>query len=452
MTLIVAQLGPTLAQAQHREDLAAWMPRLRSQIVIRSMSSALSGLRTHQAMLEVVGNNISNVSTPGFKTSNVVFEDVLSQTQRGAGAPGATAGGTNPSQIGMGVRLVGTAQQMTQGALQRTSRVNDLAIQGDGFFITDLNGERFYTRAGNFAIDGEGRLATQSGALVLGWQADAQGVLPPRDNTALTPIELQVGSQLSPSQTKAITMGGNLPAQANVGESFSSAVSVFDTGGREAALTMTYTKQSTGPDVWQVTATADGGATFLPLSQSLFSFNAAGEMTTAPRGFDIAAAALTAGGLTFNADINVSFGAAADQGRMTQFAGGNSIAPMSQDGFAQGVLQSYTVTQDGSIVGYYSNGRNLNIGQVGLAVFANPEGLERLAGNWRETPNSGLALIGAALSGGRGQINPGTLEQSNVDLPQEFSNLIIAQRGFQANSRVITTSDELLQEIVNLKR
>ena len=420
--------------------------------MIRSMSSALSGLRTHQAMLEVVGNNISNVSTPGFKSSNVVFEDVLSQTQRGAGAPGVTVAGTNPAQIGMGVRLVGTTQHMTQGSLERTGRVNDLAIQGDGFFVTELNGERFYTRAGNFAIDGEGRLSTQSGALVYGWQADAQGVLPPRDNTALTPIELKVGSQLSPSQTKSVSMGGNLPAQATVGTSYSSAVTVFDTGGREAALTLTYTKQSTGPDVWQVTATADGGASFLPLSQSLFTFNAAGEMTTAPRGFDIAAAALTAGGLTFNADINVSFGAAASQGRMTQFAGGNSIAPMSQDGFAQGVLQSYSVTQDGTIVGYYSNGRNLNIGQVGLAVFANPEGLERLGGNWRETPNSGLALIGAALSGGRGQINPGTLEQSNVDLPQEFANLIIAQRGFQANSRVITTSDELLQEIVNLKR
>lgn len=420
--------------------------------MIRSMSSALSGLRSHQAMLEVVGNNISNVSTPGFKTSNVVFEDVLSQTLRGSGAPGTTYAGTNPSQIGMGVRLVGTAQQMTQGSLQRTNRTNDLAIQGDGFFVTDLNGERLYTRAGNFAIDGNGRLATQSGALVLGWQADAQGVLPPRDNTALTPIELQVGSQIAPYQTQNVLMGGNLPAQATVGTTYSTAVTVYDTGGREAAMMLTWTKQSTGPDVWQVTATTDGGATLLPLSQSLFTFNAAGEMTTTPRSFTIAAAALTAGGLTFNSDITVSLGEATDQSRLTQFAGNNSIAPFSQDGFAQGVLQSYTVTQDGTIVGYYSNGRNLNIGQVALAVFANPEGLERIAGNWRETPNSGLALIGQALNGGRGQVNPGTLEQSNVDLPQEFSNLIIAQRGFQANSRVITTSDELLQEIVNLKR
>jgi flagellar hook protein FlgE len=416
------------------------------------MSSALSGLRSHQAMLEVVGNNISNVSTPGFKTSNVVFEDVLSQTLRGSGAPGTTYAGTNPSQIGMGVRLVGTAQQMTQGSLQRTNRTNDLAIQGDGFFVTDLNGERLYTRAGNFAIDGNGRLATQSGALVLGWQADAQGVLPPRDNTALTAIELQVGSQIAPYQTQNVLMGGNLPAQATVGTSYSTAVTVYDTGGREAPMMLTFTKQSTGPDVWQVTATTDGGATLLPLSQSLFTFNATGEMTTTPRNFTIAAAALTAGGLTFNSDISISLGAAGDQSRLTQFAGNNSIAPFSQDGFAQGVLQSYTVTQDGTIVGYYSNGRNLNIGQVALAVFANPEGLERIAGNWRETPNSGLALIGQALNGGRGQVNPGTLEQSNVDLPQEFSNLIIAQRGFQANSRVITTSDELLQEIVNLKR
>jgi flagellar hook protein FlgE len=403
-------------------------------------------------MLDVVGNNIANVSTPGFKTSNVVFEDVLSQTLRGAGAPGETFAGTNAAQIGMGVRLVGTAQQMTQGALQRTSRTNDMAIQGDGFFVTELNGERFYTRSGNFAIDGEGRLATQSGALVYGWQADASGVLPPQDNTNLTPIQLQVGSQLAPSATTTIEVGGNLPATTAIGASHSSAVTVYDTGGRAMPLMMTFTKQSTGPDVWDVTASMDGGATNLPLSQSLFTFNAAGEMSTAPRGFQIAAAALTTNGMSFAQDITVSFGDATSQGRMTQFAGSNSIAPLAQNGFTKGVLQSYTVSQDGAIVGYYSNGRNQNIGQVALAVFANPEGLERLGGNWRETPNSGLALVGQAMTGGRGQVNPGTLEQSNVDLPQEFTNLIVAQRGFQANSRVITTSDELLQEIVNLKR
>jgi flagellar hook protein FlgE len=420
--------------------------------VIRSMSSALSGLRTHQAMLDVVGNNIANVSTPGFKTSNVVFEDVLSQTLRGAGAPGETFAGTNAAQIGMGVRLVGTSQQMTQGALQRTSRTNDMAIQGDGFFVTELNGERFYTRAGNFAIDGDGRLATQSGALVYGWQADASGVLPPQDNTNLTSIQLQVGSQLAPSATTAVDVGGNLPALTGIGESHSSAVTVYDTAGKSAPLMVTFTKQSTGPDVWQVSATMDGGATNLPLSQSLFTFNAAGEMSTTPRSFTISAAALTTGGMSFAQDITVGFGDATSQGRLTQFAGSNSIAPLAQNGFSKGVLQSYTVSQDGAIVGYYSNGRNQNIGQVALAVFANPEGLERLGGNWRETPNSGLALVGQAMTGGRGQVNPGTLEQSNVDLPQEFTNLIVAQRGFQANSRVITTSDELLQEIVNLKR
>ena len=420
--------------------------------MIRSMSSALSGLRTHQAMLDVVGNNIANVSTPGFKTSNVVFEDVLSQTLRGAGAPGDTFAGTNAAQIGMGVRLVGTSQQMTQGALQRTSRTNDMAIQGDGFFVTELNGERFYTRAGNFAIDGEGRLATQSGALVYGWQADASGVLPPQDNTNLTAIQLQVGSQLAPSATTTVDVGGNLPALTGIGQSHSSAVTVYDTAGKSSPLMVTFTKQSTGPDVWQVSATMDGGATNLPLSHSLFTFNAAGEMSTTPRSFTISAAALTTGGMSFAQDITVGFGDATSQGRLTQFAGSNSIAPLAQNGFSKGVLQSYTVSQDGAIVGYYSNGRNQNIGQVALAVFANPEGLERLGGNWRETPNSGLALVGQAMTGGRGQVNPGTLEQSNVDLPQEFTNLIVAQRGFQANSRVITTSDELLQEIVNLKR
>ncbi len=421
--------------------------------MLRSMSAALSGLRAHQAMLDVVGNNISNVSTTGFKSSQTVFEDVLSQTLRGSGAPQPEFGGTNPSQVGLGVRLAGTSQSMTQGALQRSGRSNDMGIQGDGFFVTEFGGERFYTRAGNFTIDGVGRLVTQSGQLVQGWQASAAGVID--TNQPLSDITVSVGGQLPPQQTSSITVGGNLPATAVAGDVFTSAVTVYDQEGIAYPLTISYTKDPAA-NTWVVSASYGSPATPLTFTSTgttseTMVFGANGELVTpATRDLTFDAASFASPG--FPGNVTVSLGAANAPGRVVQFAGNPTVSVTAQNGSTAGVLQSYTVTQDGTLQGYYSNGRNQAIGQVAIAVFANPEGLERVSGDWRETPNSGLAQVGTALTGGRGAINPGTLESSNVDLPQEFTNLIVSQRGFQANSRVITTSDELLQEIVNLKR
>lgn len=413
--------------------------------MIRSMSSALSGMRAHQGMLDVVGNNISNVSTTGFKSSNAVFADVLTQLVAGAGAPATEAAGTNPAQIGLGVRMAGVTQSMQQGALQRTGRAGDMSIQGDGFFVLRQNGAETYTRAGNFTIDALGRLATVDGSLVQGWQAGVTGAI--NSNLPIGDITVRVGDQLPPNQTTAIRLGGNIPSDAAVGDTYDTAVSIFDEQGNEVLLQVSF--QKTAANAWTATATYGTPAAPVVLTDGSLTFDASGELIApADHNMNVAGGVIPG----FPDPIVINLGATGEAGRVTQYAGRRSLVVTEQDGFASGVLQSYAVSPDGTMVGTYSNGRTQNIAQVAMAVFANPEGLERIGGVWRQTANSGLPQVGVPNAGGRGQINPSTLELSNVDLAQEFTNLIVAQRGFQANSRVITTSDDLLQEIVNLKR
>jgi flagellar hook protein FlgE len=413
--------------------------------MIRSMSAALSGLRNHQAMLDVVGNDIANVSTTGFKSSTTVFSDVLTQTLQGAGAPSGANAGTNPSQIGLGARLAGTIQNFSQGAIQRTGRSTDLAIQGDGFLIVKMNGEEQYTRNGALTRDAAGNLATVDGMTVQGWQADTTGVI--NADKEVGPIQIRVGDLLQPHQTQSATFGGNLSAEAPVGTTLLRTLTANDTQGTSIEINMTYTKSAANE--WTVTGTYGPGNTALAITDNVLTFNGLGELTApTDRNMNIA------GGLIpgYPSPIVVNLGDAQTPGRVTQFSGETTVAVTEQDGYAAGVLQSFDISQDGVIVGSYSNGRSRPIGQVALAVFTNPEGLERVAGSWRSTANSGLAQVGTAGAGGRGLLSSGTLEMSNVDLAEEFTRLIIAQRGFQGNARVITTADEVLQEVVNLRR
>jgi flagellar hook protein FlgE len=413
--------------------------------VIRSMSSALSGLRNHQVMLDVVGNDIANVSTVGFKSSSVVFQDVLTQTLNGASAPGAATGGTNPAQIGLGSRLSATVQSFTQGAIQRTGRTTDLAIQGDGFFIVSNGNENLYTRAGSFMLDANGNLTTPDGSMVQGWQADAAGVI--NTNAGVTPIEIRVGELLPPTQTSNVDLGGNLSAEAAIGTATTLTVSAYDDQGVAIPLNLTFTKSAANE--WTVSGTAGTPAVAIALTDNVLTFDGTGELTVpADRNINIA------GGVIPNmpAALTLDLGSATQPGRITQYAGSTTASITQQNGSPAGTLQSFNVGQDGTIVGAYSNGKTRSIGQVALAVFTNPGGLERVAGVWRETPNSGLAQIGTPGGGGRGLMSSGTLEMSNVDLAEEFTRLIIAQRGFQGNARVVTTADEILQEVVNLRR
>jgi flagellar hook protein FlgE len=419
------------------------------------MYSAVSGLRNHQTMMDVVGNNVANVNTTGFKSSNTVFQDVLSQVLRGAGLGTTGSGGTNPAQVGLGSRIAGITTDFSQGGLQRTGRATDFAIQGDGFFVTQFAGQQLFTRAGSFSVDSAGRLTTQDGGLVQGWQADATGAV--NTNASITNIVIPVGDLVSPVQTGVITMGGNLPADAAIGTVIANSVQAFDAQGNPVNVRLEFTKSAA--DSWDaVYRYTDDTGTLQPtppaagsaVTGGSLSFGADGELTS---GFSMTIDGGTIPGFGAGNPITVSLGAAGSPNRLTQFGQLTSASILAQDGSAAGSLQSFTVSQEGLIVGAYSNGRTRAIGQLALATFANPEGLEKAgSSSFRSTVNSGLAQMGVGAEGGRGLISSGTLEMSNVDLANEFTNLIVAQRGFQANSRVVTTSDEMLQEVVNLKR
>ncbi|GEB44483.1 flagellar hook protein FlgE [Microbacterium sp. AG157] len=387
--------------------------------MLRSLSSGISGLRAHQTMLDTTGNNIANVNTAGFKGASVLFQDTLSQAVGGAAIPGADAGGRNPAQVGLGVQVAGIRTNFSQGAAQTTGRGGDLMIQGDGFFAVRSGGETLYTRAGGFGFDGAGNMVTADGAFVQGWTAQ-NGVV--ATGQAAGTISLPQGAVSPARATTAATVTGNLPSSAAVGDQLVRDIDVHDAQGAARTLSLTFTRTATG---WDVTEPASGATGTLSFTD--------GRQTA---------------GLTLNAG-----GVAVDLTAVTGFADMSTVAITSQDGAAAGTLQSYSITGDGSIVGTFSNGRTETLAKVAMVTFANAEGLEKVGGTaYRATVNSGGAQIGEAGQAGFGKLVSGSLEMSNVDLSQEFTNLIVAQRGFQASARIITTSDEVLQELTNLKR
>ncbi|MFC3689502.1 flagellar hook-basal body complex protein [Aquipuribacter hungaricus] len=390
--------------------------------MLRSMFSSISGLRSHQTMMDVTGNNIANVNTAGFKSSQTLFQDTLSQLLQGAASPTPDQGGTNPAQVGLGTRVAGITTNFGQGAAQTTGRSTDLMISGDGFFVVDNGNEQLYTRAGSFSFDAGGRLVTADGSQVQGWGA-TDGVVD--TNGPLGPLTLPIGVLLPPAGTTSVTMGGNLPADSASTQPVTTAIDVFDAQGAARKVTVQYTRLS--PTQWSVTA-VDGGTT------------AAGTLTFAADGSTPTPATLALGGITI------------DMTGMTGYAKTNTAAALKQDGYAVGTLSSFGVGPDGGLVGVFSNGRREVLGQLAMATFANPAGLEKAGGSmYRPSVNTGEPQVGVP-GDGRGTLSGGMLEMSNVDLAQEFTNLIIAQRGFQANSRVITASDEILQDLVNMKR
>lgn len=407
--------------------------------MIRSMLAAVTGLRNHQRYLDVVGNNIANVSTTGFKSSGVVFQDILSQTLRPAGAPGDLNGGTNPSQIGLGSSLAAIPLNFGQGVLQITGRYADLAIEGDGLFVVESNGERLYTRAGALSLDADGTLVTPAGGFLQGWSADQLGNI---DATGpLGNLRIPVGAIIPPNPTTSVAIGGRLSTSATA--PITNGVVVYDDQGSAHDLTITYTP--TAPNTWDIAVT-DGAATTY-VTQTVTFDTTTGRPT--PTNLVIPAGSLPG---VWTDDVAVDFGAGNPDG-LVQFGGTTTATVLDQNGAPSGELRSFAVSTDGVISGVFSNGETRGLGQIALAVFNNPEGLEKVGGSlFRQTLNSGLAQVGAALAGGRGQITSGALEGSNVDLAQEFTSLIMAQRGFQANARVVSTSDETLQEIVNLRR
>jgi flagellar hook protein FlgE len=358
-------------------------------------------------------------------------------------------GGTNPAQVGLGVKVGGINTNFAQGSSQSTGRATDLAIQGDGFFAVRQGNENVYTRAGSFNFDQTGTLVTSSGAVVQGWLAQNGAI---NANGALQDIRLPIGQTLPPKQTANVRFGGNLPAvpfNAASPATITPGVSIYDAQGAVVKIALAFTQ--TDDNRWSVVATAPDPAGGPDVE--LGTTDLAWDPTTASFDVDqlVLDGAALAGVGTFNGPVTLALGTPNEP--MTQYAGPSSLAALEQDGAGIGSLQSFSISPDGTVVGVFSNGQNEPVGQIALANFANPGGLEKVGGsNYRPTVNSGLVQTGVAGTGGRGMLSGGTLEMSNVDLAQEFTNLIVAQRGFQANSRVISASDELLQDLVNLKR
>ncbi len=427
--------------------------------MLRSLFSGITGLRAHQQMMDVTGNNIANVNSSGYKSQTAVFESVISQSVKTPGAPvaaGANAaarGGVNGVQIGLGVQLAGVSTNFGQGSSQLTGVSTDFAIQGSGFFTTNNGTENLFTRAGSFTLDGNGRLVSPDGSIVQGYMADATGVVNP--NAAPEDVSLPVAKLLPAVSSTTMKMGGNLSANAVAGTTVTSSITTYDVLGAESATTATFTKLA-GANEWEVTLTGPDGVagvavpvTFGATGVLTVPAAAAGTNTIAVLNRPAVLAAVGPPVVTAVPEGNFEV----DVTGLTQYSAPSSFGITEQNGAGVGALTTFTTTSDGQLIGIFSNGQKQALAQLAIATFNNPDGLEKVGDtSYRTTVNSGVALIGAATVGGRGSIQGGTLEMSNVDLASEFTNLIVAQRGFAANSRTMTAADEMLQELMSIKR
>lgn len=420
--------------------------------MMRSLFSAISGLRNHMSYMDVVGNNIANVNTTAFKSSRVTFQDILSQNIRGAGGPiEGGRGGTNPSQIGLGMTLGGIDNLMMQGSIQSTGKLTDFAIQGDGFFVVSDGEREFYTRDGAFDVGVDGTLVNPANGLrVMGWVADAGGEIDMDGN--VEPVSIPFGTRIDAVSTGEIQLQGNLNAATLDEGIVSTTLTVYDALGNAHTVRLELEKQA--DNQWQVQAYMgeDGDGNPIAVGGTHDIEFADGSDPDVPAGHlidgDTMELTLTdlvggADDLTFDIDFT----------RIRQYAASSQLNVARNDGLPSGALVSFAVSQTGEIAGIYSNGAHRTIGQLAMAGFTNPAGLERQGENlWSPSANSGDAMIGRPGEDGRGIVNTGTLESSNVDLAEQFTNMITAQRGFQSNSRVITATDTMLQDLVNIIR
>lgn len=407
-----------------------------------SFQQGLSGLNAAAKNLDVIGNNVANSGTVGFKQSQAQFADVYANSLTGAGG----------ANVGIGVKVAQVTQQFTQGNITATNNPLDMAINGGGFFRMENNGEVTYQRNGQFQLNTLGFIVNPTGAKLTGYTADASGVL-----STGSPAPLSINTtDLSPQITSEVNVVLNLdsgeavPAATpfNIGDptSFnrSTPVSVFDSLGNAQMLQMFYVKTA-NPGEWEVYAATDGAQIGAGAVATL-NFNTSGILTTAmPLAAPITVPA-TATGATPTFPVTLDFSGT------TQFGSAYSINALNQDGYTSGRLAGFSVGADGMVLGRYTNERTAVLGQVVLANFANPNGLQPLGNNmWAETATSGSALVGTPDSGSLGVLQSSAVEDSNVDLTAELVNLITAQRMYQANAQTIKAQDAVMQTLVNLR-
>ncbi len=465
--------------------------------MMRSMYTGISGLKAHQAKMDVIGNNIANVNTVGYKSSRVTFNEFFSQNLSSASGGSETTGrgGTNPMQVGMGVSVGSIDVNMSPGAGQRTDRAMDLMINGDGFFVVGDSNGTYFTRAGAFGLDATGTLVNTAGMKVMGWD-----VIPDPDNPGeyitvkdkVSPIQISgEKTYMPPETTKNIELTGNLNPLENPEQN--TTMSIYDSLGNRYTMDVKLIyDDTTTPAGWTYNignVAYPNGDTENPITldtSALPTLTFTDDPVPDPVEFNpmpgqiifttdgrVDTAATEASGFVnyFDVDpgtglpVDATFGDAAtgagnvgqvkiDVSDLTSFEEPPSVTATALDGNKAGSLTNMSIGQDGKIYGQYSNGKTKPIAMIPIAIFPNPAGLEKVGGNlFIATANSGaFDGIGYEVGQGGGNMMGGTLEMSNVDLATEFTDMITTQRGFQANSRTITTSDEILQELVNLKR
>ncbi len=440
--------------------------------MLRSLFAGVSGLRNHQVRMDVIGNNISNVNTVAFKSGRVTFKEGFAQMLQGGSRPPGDQGGINPIQVGLGMQIGSVDTIFSQGNLETTGLNTDVAIQGDSFFVARKGNQSFYTRSGNFQVDADGKLVSPTNGFIVQGKVAVNGIF----QDGITDIVLPFGQKTAANPTASVKCAGNVDA----------AVSTFDVtdpdgvGPLLGGFNADTRAAAANKDSWTETSitTYDSLGTKYDVKIYMYKTGAntwnweADQAGLAAAG--VPAASITgAGTLTFNPDgtlnaatsntiafappgatamsINVDFGTGVNG--ITQFSSTSTAVLRDQDGYTSGTLQNFSIDRTGVITGSFSNGVNVSLGQIVLADFNNAAGLLRIGDNmYQESGNSGGAVLGFALEGSQSTLTSGALEMSNVDLAQEFTSMIVAQRGFQANGRVITTSDQLLEELVNLKR
>lgn len=463
--------------------------------MMRSLYSGVSGMQNHQTRLDVIGNNVANVNTTGFKRGRVNFQDMISQQLSGAARPTTEVGGVNPKEVGLGVMTASIDTIFTQGNLQSTGVSTDVAIQGNGFFILKNGEESFYTRAGAFGLDSEGTLVNPAnGMRVQGWMAEElNGEMVLNTAGSTEDIIIPVGTKDPAKATQNVNFACNLnkntpeildgasPADIAKG-TWATEQKIYDSFGNQHTLSVSFTRVVGNPNQWEVTVnvnpegetptetrvglgTTDGTEnTFLVNFDNngtlLSVMDSAGNMTN-PEGevilqtsFNVPGANPDENGNPYRQNLNINLGTIGSQkNTITQSASQSSTKAFYQDGYTMGYLDNFKIDSTGTITGVYSNGTNRIIGQLALASFTNQGGLEKAGENtYVESNNSGMANIGVSGIAGKGSLLAGSLEMSNVDLTEQFTDMIVTQRGFQASSKTIQTADTLLDTVMNLKR
>lgn len=430
--------------------------------ILSTLSTGVSGLNANGEGLSVVGNNIANMNTVGYKDGEASFADIVSAS---------LTGGTSSSQVGRGVFVDAVITNFGQGSFETTSSGLNMAVDGNGMFlVADPAGAVNYTRNGTFQLDKNGMMVNPEGLFVQGYQANAAGVL----TGVLGNLNLGA-TAFPPLATANLTLAANLNssgavtgpfalANASQTSNFSTGMTVYDSLGNSHQLNFYFTKTAANSWAWNAVVNAGDSVNAITEVQArgTLTFNSNGALT-AQSATTYLSNALPAtgfnfsGGATGNQAVAFNFGTPLPGGTglngVTQFAGASAVLNLIQDGYATGSLESVSVGKDGTISGLFTNGKNRTLGQVALARFNSPEGLAHLGNNlFGATADSGAPIVGTPKASGLGSILSSSLELSNVDLAAQFTKMIEYQRGFDANSKVITTTDEMLTTLVNIKR